>query len=602
MKYMNLRYMAGVILSAALMASLTGCHNDIPKPSEKEIPGIDGEGDSGIDDGSAPDFVTEMPPYTGQLADDAHNDAPGTNADLYWEAGTYTSKVYVRYDSTTASVTTSVPGIIYYTDGAYVTVDMLTNSVKNVEIVVSGSTTDGQLKIYGNKKHKLTLDGVTIVSLKGPAINDQCKKRVFVHLADGTVNKLADASEYDNDPRYLGDGTPETEDRKGCFFAEGTMLYSGTGLLVVEGRQRHGIATDGYMFMRPGVTIAVTDAVKNALHIKGNLTDEEGLHMLGGLLYARSSGEAGRAVKTDQHVKLRGGCTLLGASGEPAYDVESADLSSGAAIKADGNVYITGGTHTLYCTGSGAKGINATAGISVSGGYTTITSVGGPYTYPADSKLTALPTGMKSDGAITVSGGNLNLLAITADSDTSLDTRAIDSKSILNVSGGYIYAYATDAALTATSGIEIEGGKVYAYSVSGTPVVSGADVTISGGVVIAIGAKTPATGLSFGESGHLYANGGMLMAVAGSPLSLDNANGSQYAGLYSVEKAAKDSLVSIVNSDNVVASLVMPRTLAPAEVLFSSPALTETAFVSYGGVLTAAGESWNGFTTGGKLQ
>ena len=64
---------------------------------------------------------------------------------------------------------------------------MLTHSVKNVEIVVSGKSDDGQLKIYGEKKFKLTLSGVELTSSKGPAINDQCKKLACVHLTEGTT-------------------------------------------------------------------------------------------------------------------------------------------------------------------------------------------------------------------------------------------------------------------------------------------------------------------------------------------------------------------------------------------------------------------------------
>lgn len=119
---------------------------------------------------------------------------------------------------------------------------MLTNSVSGVEITVSGKSDNGSLKIYGEKKTLLNLNGIELTSLIGPAINNQCKKRLFVNLASGTENKLTDATKYSDDHYYLNGNTSDSEDRKGCLFSEGNLIFSGTGSLIVAGKKKHGIA------------------------------------------------------------------------------------------------------------------------------------------------------------------------------------------------------------------------------------------------------------------------------------------------------------------------------------------------------------------------
>ena len=145
-----------VVLTLALGTGILSCTGDNgfeeQEMTPEELPG----GGNGSDDGDAPDFDPIITGWDGQKADDAAMDIVGTNEDIYWEAngfgGSKAVTVTVTYSGSSATVTTSDTSVEYYTDGAYVTIDMLTHSVKNVEIVVSGKSDDGQLKIYGEKK------------------------------------------------------------------------------------------------------------------------------------------------------------------------------------------------------------------------------------------------------------------------------------------------------------------------------------------------------------------------------------------------------------------------------------------------------------------
>lgn len=590
-----------VLVAVLLALTFSSCSVDNGLDGWEMVSGGVSGGGSSSDDGSAPEFDSVITEWDGQTADDAALDVVGTNEDLYWEANTFGSgsggvTVTVAYAGSSATASTTDNAVICYTDGAYVTIDMLTNSVKNVEIVVSGSSDDGQLKIYGEKKFKLTLAGVELTCAKGPAINDQCKKRAFVHLTEGTTNRLTDAASYSDEPRYLNGGSSSSEDRKGCFFSEGNLIFSGTGVLVVDGNYRHGIATDGYFYMRPGVTIVVTGAEKNAIHVKGDEDDNIGMYMAGGLIYANVSATAGKGIKTDLDAEIAGGKLLLNTSGDATYDDDDRDTSSAAGIKTDRDVIISGGTHTLKSTGTGGKGINADGNIRITGGETTVTTTGGKYYYT--SSLTSSPKGVKADGDITISGGTLNI-SVTGASDGS---EGLESKATLTISGGEVYSYAYDDAINAATAIHITGGKVYAYAGNNDGIDSNGSLVISGGLVIGVGTSSPEGGIDCDNSSRFLVNGGTVIALGGSLQSNPSSSSTQRSVVYSGVSATKGSMICVLDdSDSPLLTFEFPRTLSGATFFFSTPDVVSGSSytLSSGGTLSGYTDSWNGWYDGG---
>ena len=590
-----------VALTLTLGALFSSCTTDNGFEEQEMVPGDMPGGGSGSDDGDTPDFDSTITAWDDQTADDAALDVVGTDEDIYWEANSFGVDkggvtVEVAYSGNQAAVTTSDTSVKYYTDGAYVTIDMLINSVKNVEIVVSGKSDDGQLKIYGEKKFKLTLSGMELTSTKGPAINDQCKKRAFVHLMEGTTNRLTDAASYSEEPRYLNGGSSSSEDRKGCFFSEGNLIFSGTGVLVVEGNYKHGIVTDGYFYMRPGVTIAVTGAAKNAIHVKGDEDDGIGVYMAGGLVYANVSSTAGKGIKTDLDAEIAGGKLLLNTSGNATYDSDENDTSSSAGIKTDGNVIISGGTHILKSTGTGGKGINADKEIRISGGETTVTTTGGKYYY--SQSLTSSPKGVKADGNITVSGGKLNI-SVTGVSDGS---EGLESKTTLAVTGGEVYSYAYDDAINASSAINISGGKVFAYASNNDGIDSNGSLTISGGLVIGVGTSAPESGIDCDNSNSFRINGGTVIGMGGTLQSSPSTSSTQRSVVYNGVSATKGTKICVLNSSGtLILTFEFPRTMSGAAFFFSTPDIASGASytVSSGGLLGDYTDSWNGWYGGG---
>lgn len=586
-------FLMAVLFAIAMGLAGPSCSED---PTFQEEESGNQQPGSSNDDENAPDFDSTIAAYDGEKADDVAADMAGTDEDLYWEANNFTETVTVTYEGTAATVATNNESVLYHTDGSYVTVDMQTNAVKNVEIIVSGKSDDGQLKIYGEKKFKLTLNGVELTSSVGPAINSQCKKRAFVHLADNTTNRLADASSYSDEPYYLNGATADNEDRKGCFFSEGNLIFSGTGVLVVEGNQKHGIATDGSFYMRPGVTIAVTDAAKNAIQVKGDEEDAMGISIQGGLIYANTTATAGKCLKTDLNVEVASGKLLLNTSGDSEYDSEENDTSSPACIKADGNLLVKGGTHVLKSTGTGGKGMNVDGTLQMDGGTVTVTTTGGKYIYNEALDLTSSPKGVKADGNILINNGELNI-SVTGVSDGS---EGLESKSAITINDGTVYVYAYDDAMNASTDITINGGKVYCYAVNNDGIDSNGTLNLEGGLVIASGCAAPEEGFDCDNSNSFKITGGTLIGTGGSAVSPSNSS-TQRTVIYNGIAATQGTKLCILNSAGTpVMTYELPRTMTGMSLLFSSPELEEGNYtVSTGGTLTDATDTWNGWHSAG---
>lgn len=458
-------------------------------------------------DAALPDVPLTIKDWDGKKASDSSSDAVGVDNDLYHELNTFSRKVTVSFAGSHATVETASEAIYSHVDGSYVTIDFRSGAVSEVEIELKGASDDGGLKIYGASKFKLILNGVELTSKRGPAINNQCKKRMFVHLAGNSSNKLQDAGSYTEDSHYLAGSSPQLEDRKGAFFSEGDIIFSGTGTLEVKGKYRHGITSDGYMAVRPGTTIAVTEAADNCIHLKGDLTDGYGLLMLGGLIYCKATAPAGKGIKTDENIQIKGGELQVYTSGDATYNPATSDTSSSACLKSDKYVNISGGNLTLCSTGRGGKGINAGSTIDISGGEVAIGCTGDRFDYSAD--VTSSSKSVKANGNITISGGRLRI----ASTGPGGGSRGIESESGIQFRNcsAEIYAY-DDAVNAATVSIE-EGSVLNLCSIAEDGIKGKEAVNMSAGKVMSLGGDNNGKGVDCNVSDRFIFSGGELIAI-----------------------------------------------------------------------------------------
>lgn len=437
------------ILPALLLLVLGACTNDDPNPEPEPEPpvNVDGEGETpDYDPESIPSFNYDIAPYGGETATDAVSYQPG-NADLNPDENNWENIVSIVYNGNSATVTAPA-GVIHTAIGANITLNL--GNTKGARVVLSGSSDAGSLTLTGYYKHMIELDNLTLRATDCPAINDQIAKRVFLMLKGH--NRLADGENYEY----------KTSKRKGCFYAADHVIVCGDGVLEVVGNNRHGFATDGFLFMNPGATLAVTDARKNAIHVDGSGINNgyRGIEVTGGYIYAHTSAPAGKAMKCDGRIALRGGRLSLNVSGNAAIDPDDATLSSPCCLKSDSTITISGGEILLTATGMGAKGITADFDLNIAGGMLTVANSGKATSEGSDSSV---PKALNAHGNINITAGGIDISAI------GMGSTALSSDASLTMSDGVVYAFGAYYGVKAANA-EATGGTLLCGSARNTAV------------------------------------------------------------------------------------------------------------------------------------
>ena len=286
--------------------------------------------------------------------------------------------IYIFYNGTTATVSGDENNYVTI-NGADVTVNTGAAS-DSLLLVLSGSTSDGSLLIYRERKFGIKLAGVSIHNNDGPAINNQCGKSLYVEVVSGTTNTLTDGTSY----------TEQTYQQKGALFSEGQIYFYGSGTLNVTGNTKNAIACDDYIVVDEA-SITATSSTGHGIKVN------DGFWMNSGTLTVDVTGDGCKGISNDSITVISGGTMAITTSGDCVYDAEAADYSSAACIKSDYQFKMTGGMVTLVSSGDGGKGINCDEDVVFSGGTLDVTTTGG--------NEEAKPKGVKGDTGITVSGG-----------------------------------------------------------------------------------------------------------------------------------------------------------------------------------------------------
>lgn len=534
-----------------------------------------------------PEIPIDENGYDKALATDKSSDTVVSGDDTYWENGEFSSSVTIVYSNNTAEVTASNSAIKSYVMGADVALDL--TDCGTVEIIASGTTEEGQLKVYGKSAVKLTLDGLYLKSDKSAAINVQNKSMLYLHLADGTENYICDAGSQSDESYYPEGVAASDEKRNGALYCKGSLVVSGSGLLVLDGKKKHGISVKGSATVRAGVTIAVNDVADNCIKA-------EGIIVLGGYIWAKTSAEAGKCISSDADITVKSGVLKLYTCGGSVYEEDENDTSSPAGMKADGNMVISGGEILCVSKGEGGKGLNADGNLIIEAGTINVATSGGKYIYNAALDLDSSPKGVKADGEITINGGVLNI-QVTGRSDGS---EGLESKSKITINDGEVFVYAYDDAINVGGdnpiGLEINGGKLFAFADNNDGIDSNGKLWVNGGLVIASGSATPEEGFDCDNSQNFIVKGGTLIGTGGAAISVSNSS-TQRAVIYNGISAKTGELFVIADADGTpILKYEMPRTMNGLALFFSSPDIKSGASytVYTGGSLSGNTINWNG--------
>lgn len=303
----------------------------------------------------------------------------------YVENDTFDRVVYITYNGESATVAGEYDGATVTVNGAHVTIS---STKGRMDYVLSGTSSNGSLKIYSENKFKLTLNGVTLTNPTGAPINNQCGKSLYLVLNDDTENILTDGTTY---------SVAAGEQMKGAIFSEGQIIVSGKGLLNVNARGGHGIASDDYIRFRPGCRVTVSAAGGHG--VKAN----DGIFIDGGVLNVAVESAGYKGFNSDLDIEVNGGRTTVITTGDSKIIAETletaADTSSCAGIKSDGVLTVNAGTLNLKSTGEGGKGINVAGDLVIAGGTVNVVTTG--------VKEYSSPKGIKSDTGINITGGSI---------------------------------------------------------------------------------------------------------------------------------------------------------------------------------------------------
>ncbi|MGN0281643.1 MAG: carbohydrate-binding domain-containing protein [Prevotella sp.] len=401
---------------------------------------------------------------------------------------------------------------------------------------LSGASDDGGLYMEGSYKATLKLQGLSLVNPSGAALDIQIGKRIAISISDGTVNSLTDGA----------DGG-----QKGCITCKGHIELKGHGTLNVTGNASHAIYAKEYVEMK-NCTVNVLKAVKDGVNCNqyfllssGELnidgTGDDGIQtafkddtdrededtgtitIAGGTLTAAITATAAKALKADGDIVVTGGTLTLSTAGGGQWDSEESKTKAAACLSADGQVTIDGGDINLTSTGSGGKGISCDGAFTANDGTITIKTSGGLYAYVNGieyndytgntdniaSDYKSSPKGIKADGNVNINGGNISIVV------TGNGAEGIESKAELTISDGTINITSNDDGINSASDLYIKGGDITVVATNNDAIDSNGSIYVSGGTTRALGPGSMECGLDADERHYVYFTGGTLIAVGG---------------------------------------------------------------------------------------
>ena len=382
------------------------------------------------------------------------------------------------------------------------------------------------------------IDGGTL-TITGSATAAKCvKAEGDIAVSDGTVKLYANGAidltgtddEGNLDPSYTAG-----------FKADGGFTQSGGDVTIsVTGGAGRGIACDGTFTTTEGSegTLTITDSGATSSSstyfytAKGIKAGD--IAIGGGTINVTTSGTASKAIKADSDdgggsITITGGTVVAKCTGAGATDQTEKDGKGCSALNADGDITMDGGTVTLTSTGTGGKGLKADGTFTMNDGTLSATASGSNYSsgsYSASAK--AIKAGVrtlisgksasqhkKSNPAYTFTGGIVFAGGTVTAKASSHE--AIESKSTITMTGGYVYAESSDDAINSASDFDVSGGYLMGYSTGNDGLDANGDFNISGGNVFAIGTSSPEVGIDANTEGsfELTITGGNVAAIAG---------------------------------------------------------------------------------------
>ena len=400
--------------------------------------------------------------------------------------------------------------------------------------VVSGSLSAGKITVDAHNSSKvwILLDGVDINCSDDACIRVDQAEKVFLTLAENSVNTLTSGSTYSD--TALQDGTD------GAIFAHDDLTINGNGSLTVTAEYRHGIAANDDLVITGG-TITIK-AAADAIHANDSVCIKEAQITVdagddgivtaneeeNGYMYIESGTiditSVGDGIHTTGDITVAGGSITIAAGDDGIHSDQFVYIEDGEILINECYegiealiIDVSGGDITVYPEDDG---FNANGGSSDMFGFGGGPGQGGMHTQTSDTDTaegqasetdtaeghasetdtaegqasvtdTAERQASETDTAegqasvtdtaseetyIAISGGTITII-----NDSGRDADGLDSNEDIRISGGTIYI----SLLGTGSNCAVDYGSE-----------SGGVAEITGGTIIACGASSMAEGFS----------------------------------------------------------------------------------------------------------
>ena len=347
----------------------------------------------------------------------------GTDADMFTERDSKIdydegNAVTIKLNGTTAVASSDSVNI----SGSEITI------TEEATYVVSGELTDGMLIVNApdTAKLQIVLNAVNITSKTSAALYIYNADKVFLTLAEGTVNTLANGGSF----TAIDDNNIDA-----ALFSKQDLTLNGTGSLTVISPAGHGIVSKDDLVITGG-----TYTVNSASH---GLDANDSVRIINTTLNIDAGKDAIHAENTDD--------PSLGfiyiAGGTIHAEAESDGISAGAYLQ------ISDGTIDLLVGGGSENGIKASSGNygEFMGGVHAEMRPGKNQNLTTTTEDTVSMKGLKATDTLLISGGSITV-------NSADDSLHADASVVIN--GGTFDIASGDDAIHAEETLKITSGKI----------------------------------------------------------------------------------------------------------------------------------------------
>lgn len=344
----------------------------------------------------------------------------------------------------------SQAGDMTFTNGTTLTIMNKSFSIEDIDglTVDDSEVTDGTVGVsYNGTSATVTVAG-NIARYVAPTVKGA---HVFIEQADELAEEISyTLSGTSGDGEfYMGGAYKATVELNGVTLTNATPAFSGAAIHIQNGKRIK-------VKVVSGTTNTLTDAAggsqKGCLYIKGHaeFAQKGTLNIYANAKHGIKAGEyltlknatinvksaAGDGISCSEYFLMESGeINISGVEGDGIQCDLDGDTSTGETTghedEDSGNAYISGGMLNVKVTSAATKGIKSDGDISITGGNITITSSGGGE-WDSDDAETKASCGLMCDGNMAISGGTVKVTS------TGSGGKGLKCDGVLTISDGSV--------------------------------------------------------------------------------------------------------------------------------------------------------------------